>query len=102
MIENHSTMPAPGAAHPVIFIKSLRHDPDLRGQMRYHRRRHISLVVGKTAVLAPKCKLDSQSKPASAGEARQQRHVSRGKRPIRHQFVRRPLPLHRSPPDRLS
>lgn len=72
MIENHSAVPTPGAIHPVILIESFRHDPDLRGQMRYHRWKHIGVVIGKTAVLTPKSELDSQSQPTRAAEAIQQ------------------------------
>jgi hypothetical protein len=102
MIENHSAVPTPGATHPVIFIEGLRHDPNLRGQMRYHHWRHVGIVIGKTAVPTPKSELNSQSKPARTNEAIQQRHVSRRERPIRQEFIRRPLMLHRAFPDRVS
>ena len=70
--------------------------------MRYHHWRHVGIVIGKTAVPTPKSELNSQSKPARTGKAIQQRHVSRRERPIRQEFIRRPLVLHRSSPDHRS
>ena len=102
MIENHSAVPTPGATHPVILIEDLRHDPNLRGQMRYHHWRHVRIVIGKTAVPTPISELNSQSKPARTGKAIQQRNVSRRERPIRQKFIRRSLVLHRSSPDHRS
>jgi hypothetical protein len=71
VIEDQPAVPAPSSTGPVIPIEGIRRAPDLPGQVLYHGRRQIGLIVGEAAQLAPESKLGSQPKLTATGKTGQ-------------------------------
>jgi hypothetical protein len=88
VVDDSHPMPASAATRPGITIQRLHAHPDLGSKVRDRRRRHIRLVVGKAAVLAPKSELDREAELARIDPAGKQRQILRQQRPVLTQLVR--------------
>jgi hypothetical protein len=83
-------MPATGAAHPIVAVKGVDSNADLRGQVPNHRWGEVRLIVGKPILLSPVGELRGQAELAGVRQIGQQRQVLGQERPVLAKLVRRP------------